>query len=305
MSARESYFRFPLAALSYGPPLDTLDALISYGVIHAGQGARKSLGEKDFPSFAEVAIPEKKLGPVPLRGTERDLLYEVALGAQMCGVGVQDWRLTREKAEKVSLHVARWMEQHADSRSFVTIKAAWLWQTLDTLLVESGQPPRNVRFDMGTRRISWREFAILCAILSCVGDKPYAYISSSDVAHRACGFTRAAAFKSAERLPEFLPELTRKQIDRTLRDLEANKFFLRCRISSGPTGGRTAYSFREMDREVLITELVRRLERRDRKIVDQNRERDRQLFTSKYAGTLDFAGKVQVRDKPGGSAGQA
>lgn len=285
MSQEDHYFRFPLAALTYGPPEVTLHHIISWAVLNAGKGARATMDKEDFEALAYRSIDE--LGWDYEEGSSREAtIFELAVGASLCDVTAQVWEGLYQRSKSMDHHVTAWCKASGDARALVTMKAEWVWQALDTALMEAGQPPMSGRDKSAYRPISWEEFTILSAILSVIGSKPFAYISSSDILHRACGYTRARSFRaSAAPATEHLPVLKRWKIDQKLHDLELNRFFVRHRASLGKTGGRTVYSIRHATRQSLVEAVRERRRRRMSDTVLANRELDRQLHAPSAPAT--------------------
>lgn len=282
MAKEDPFFRFPLPALAYADVLPGLEAILRYSLVSAGRGARQTMG-KEFETFARGAAVQD-WGDQILRLPKVDYrnALDVAAGGQLCNVLVHDWRGAHESHVLVEAHIQQWQSQTEEIPSTVTIKAEWLWNAIDTYLVQTGQPPRHDSFDPKHSWLTPREFRILCALFSVIGKKSFAWVSWRDLQHRSCGFTSRAAFDAAAHLPEHLPLLTRWKIDSLLATLEANRFFLRYRLSSSTKGGRTAYSIRHSTPAALAEEVAERLRRRDRRVVVENRQRDRGLQQKFY-----------------------
>lgn len=266
MAASDPYFRFPLSMLALSrTPEQILDAIACYGVVSAGIGAAEN--EDTFYRIAG----ENPLDDEP-KTDEYGWWLRVCAGAYLTKVTVHDWRRawdsyreTQSKTDSLGLKSA-----------LVTIKARWVWSALDTALQEEGRKARNGNLEW----LTWREFRVLCAVLSVIGIKPFAWISAATLAHRVCGYTSAASMKGREPTPA-CPFLTRRMLETTLGRLEINRFFLRCRLSRNPLGkgGRTAYSVRHADRKALIEDI------RKPKPKPQftNRQDDHALWTSASA----------------------
>ncbi|WP_038169741.1 hypothetical protein [Verrucomicrobium sp. BvORR106] len=248
MAKTDPYFRFPLSALTYGSlPSECLAAIIDYSVVSAGIGAEQ--GDND--AYADLV----DANPLPDPPTEEEMYHDtwygnVCAGALLTEVEIGDWRGAKDRYFEVSGHCRGFPKS-----ALVTIKAAWVWDALETALREEGKEPRN-----GTPGgwVTWREFRVLCAVLSVIGAKSFAWASTNTFLHRVCGYTSALA-RSQTKLPnlEHCQPLTRWMLEGTLNRLEELRFFLRVRISKSPTGrgGRTAYSIRHESREALIKEI--------------------------------------------------
>lgn len=243
MSASDPYFRFPLSALAYGKsPSEALDVIICYSVVSAGIGARQT----DEDAFAALAA-KNSLSGEPDEDAEFDSYEVICAGASLTNVTVKDWRSTYRCYQALVEH-SRLFPKSA----LVTIKAKWVWDTLNTALEEEEKPARNETHGWMT----WREFRVLCAVLSVIGKKSFAWASTATLLHRVCGFTAAASMQGRQTAPH-CPPLTRWMLESTLDRLEELRYYLRVRISKSPTGrgGRTAYSIRHADRAALVTEL--------------------------------------------------
>ncbi len=284
MSKHDPYFRFPLAALSFNCPVTTLSSIMDYGVVSAGRGARFKMGNA-FTAHAEMAVTLCGwTWPADPRWFEP--LEDIAVGSQLCEVEGTGWQSVWGKFKTLESHVQRWCEASGDTEAFVTMKAEWVWQAYNTARIAEGVPP-SIGCSSSDPHISWREFTVLCAVLSVIGKKPFAYISSTDIAHRACGYTSAAAWKRAgETGTEHLPALKRWQINDTLCDLEKNRFFLRARVSRGNTGGRTAYSIRHATRKSLWQAMRTQRDRREGRDIIDNRREDQALQSEVYFQSL-------------------
>lgn len=264
MSASDPYFRFPLSALALSrTPVEILRGIASYSVVSAGLGA----GQKG--TVHEVGSAHL-LAPRPESREEHEWWLTVCAGAHITQVELLDWRKT--------LHCYQETRSETDAlglkSALVTINARWVMNALHTALQEEGQKD----WDPYQGWMTWREFRVLCAILSVIGAKSYAWASTATLMHRACGYTSAASMRGKEPTAA-CPLLTRRVLETTLHRLELNRFFLRCRISRNPCGkgGRTAYSVRHADRQALITHL------RKAKPQFSNRQEDHALWTQSSA----------------------
>lgn len=268
MAASDPYFRFPLSALALPwTPVEILDSIISYGVVSAGLGAEKN----DENTFRGIAAENPLEGePEETETDEYDWWLRVCAGARLTKVRITTWRSTWDSYRETEFKTGA---LHLKS-ALVTIKAQWVWSALNTALEEEGRDARAG--DSGW--LTWREFRVLCAVLSVIGIKPFAWISAATLAHRVCGYTSAASMKG-RKPTRACPLLTRRMLETTLGRLEINRFFLRCRLSRNPLGkgGRTAYSVRHADRKALIDDIRRA------KPVYTNRQDDHALWTNASA----------------------
>lgn len=243
MPVTDPYFRFPLGALSWGgSAIQALAAIIDYSVVSAGIAAEKGNPEMFAMFSMSVELPDPPQGDQP---DEMAWYQYVGIGAEMTRTTVPKWR----KALKAYLQVSQYIEANFPRSALVTIKAPWVLDALNTAWETAGLPGSSNR----TGWITWREFRVLCAVLSVIGEKPYAWISTATLRHRVCGYTSAISMQGQEP-PPHCPRLTRWMLEATLARLEELNFFLRVRVSGSPTGrgGRTAYSIRHEKREDLV-----------------------------------------------------
>lgn len=265
MAVTDPYFRFPLSALTYGETsLHCMHIILDHSIFSAGVGAR-TLKPADHEALAAAcALPNP-----PRREHEDDwtAYLDVCVGAQLTQAHVGDWQSIKTGYEMLHKHTSE-----LPKSALVTINAKWVWNALDTARMEAGQPTLHENAGY----LSWREFRVLCAVLSVIGAKPYAWVSTNTLLHRVCGYTAASSFKGKEPAAH-CPRLTRWMLETTLNRLEELRFFLRVRVSRSPTGrgGRTAYSIRHPSREALVIELRTSLFA----TVADNRKADHQLWT--------------------------
>jgi len=233
--SEEKYFRFPLAILQgindYGKPcasshFEIIDDALSYGVVNAGEGLIKTQGQEVYDEMLEEEEEKTSFGKLSYHAGA------ALVGASMCGVTM---------ASCVNLEKAGAVYYRYDDHKFplVTMKAKIFWGAFYQAGYEQG------RRDPPERGISWREFRILCAILSGKKNREgFTFMGWQEIQARSCGMLRAV-YKAAEFIPEHLqPPYSQKQIKRTCDKLEALKFFARCRHSKGNRGGFMAYSFK-------------------------------------------------------------
>ena len=233
--SEENYFRFPLAILQgidengkpcNSKPFEIIDDALSYGVVNAGVGLIKTQGQEVYDEMLEEEEEKTSF---------ENLSYhaEAALvGASMCGVRM---------ASSKNLENAGKVYHRYDNHKFplVTIKAEIFWAAFHQARYEDNKG------DLPARGISWREFRILCAILSVKKNRDgFSFVGWQEIQARSCGMLRAD-FKTIGKIPCHLATpYSQKQITRTCEKLEALKFFVRYRHSKGKRGGFMAYSFK-------------------------------------------------------------
>jgi hypothetical protein len=200
-----------------------------------------------------------------------------------------------------------WWPEPKNAQALVTIKAAWCWNALHTQYYQHRPHDVPRHWNPVHECLEWREFRVLCAVLSVIGKKSFAWISTATLAHRILGFTSARFHRlhlakinvprqslgefpetetaGATSCPRHLASLSRWQIESTLADLEKNRFFLRFRASSSTSGrgGRTAYSIRHKTRPKLAKDLHTALTKRRSRgkiTLEGNRGKDVVLWRS-------------------------
>jgi hypothetical protein len=170
-----------------------------------------------------------------------------------------------------------YLEQMAERAGYVTtggplvrMKGSYFWAACYQARAEAD--PTNPWPEHG---MSWREFRILCAILSVKTNRAgYAKMGWETIQARACGFTTKESFRNADVIPDHLaPPLTRKQIRITCEALEDLGFFARFRLSTGRVGGHMAYSVKH-DRDELAKAVCDNTNFRDRSRIRANRVSD-------------------------------
>lgn len=245
MSADERYYTLPLSILhSGGSPLQVLNECISCGIVNAGLGYRQVHGEPAFRVLLAQAHADAQAKGQPLQrppNIQQQLWDAVLAGARLLGIHGGD------RAWDVQIH-----QQHTQApQVFFRVRHDWMWNAVYHARNLAGND--NHRYE---KPLTWREFRVIAAILSAKVNKyDFAFLGWESIQARACGYHTKAAFHAAQAaatLPAHCQPLTRDMIRRTLDKLEALGFFGRCRYSTGPCGGYTAYSFRHPKRADLI-----------------------------------------------------
>jgi len=243
--SEENYFRFPLAilqGLNYYEPhqdygelpsySDIMEDAISYAVINAGIGYKRNKGQEDFEEELEVAIEEIRSDSTHCYEGVSDYTKYALVGASICKVSLKS---------SFDYDNASWFYQEYSQHVFplVTMKAEIFWAAFHQARYEDNKG------DLPARGISWREFRILCAILSVKKNREgFSFVGWQEIQARSCGMLRKP-YKATKRIPEHLTTpYSQKQIKRTCDRLEALNFFTRCRHSKGNRGGFMAYSFK-------------------------------------------------------------
>lgn len=335
MAKSDFYFRFPLPLLASGPPDEVLQRMLASGIMNAGFALRhtdeakvKRIARASRVTFDDRLDDDEESQCIAKDESAIDdpdglACYEdVVAGAHVTGVRLGDWTETRDRFVAGVEHCERWPES---GQAVVTLSARWLWNAIGTQEYLRQGSTDVKEYNPTKDWLDWRELRVLCAVLSVIGKKPFAWISTATLAHRACGYTSRAGWLKAhpcrdagevmnqrsmalgasagadagvEKDTPFCPPLTRWQIETTLNDLERNRFFLRYRTSSSATGrgGRTAYSIRHATRERLAKEIRTFVERRRGIDVKLNRQADRVLWAAvgEMERNADAAVKAEV-----------
>lgn len=233
----EHYFQFPVSALSFGMHqsghrsrwADVLD----YACLHYG---RKALSEMP-PHVSQDAIAAylQKRPQVSASMKDRDQ-QALVLGFDRLNVNAASGSF------KARLEEATTVAQHCAGSPYPTvrIRTDFWWKTF---MPENQESP-----------ISFREFAVLCAVYAAVGAKPYAKASLQMLRRYAAGYPKEADFQAA--LSELRPGslyLSPKQVRTTLDALEANQFFAKFTFN----GGECFYS-NKMKKTELCEAIARR-----------------------------------------------
>jgi hypothetical protein len=289
----ENYFTFPLAVLNgeirvqfrsvpIATPLNCIELALDSGILSGGKGFKKIHKHEEFKDeLAEICDKwdigkSSRPGPYSPRA-------EVLVGASICKVNMPhhsgtDLDSLRERVESVPT-----------GGPLVRMKGDYLWAAVSQARAEA-DPEKP----WPERGMSWREFRILCAILSVKTNRAgFAFMGWETIQARAHGFTTKEAFKSRKVLADHLaPPLSHKQIRATRDTLEALGFFARFRLSSGGRGGLMAYSVRH-DPDELAKAVCESVNFRDRAGIKANRAKD----AEKCLELLERAKSGQSRGK--------
>lgn len=230
-----------------------------YGTHSAGIGLRKNKGESAFEEKLRAVCDKAK---IKLPSIWSDTA-EILVGAEVCNV-----KLGSTSAEAFKFFMER-VRKVKTIPPLVRMKSSFLWAAI--YRERSLEDPHTPAPERG---LSWREFRILCALLSVqVNARGYSFIGWESIQARSCGHASKAAHNQDSEIRKDLQPLTRKQIRITLDTLEELNFFARFHFSSGRSGGLTAYSFR-LTREALGELVCRDANFRDRMKTAGNRQED-------------------------------
>ena len=228
------YFQFPLCALSFGQTVDTrLNAIIDYSVVEAGSRLFRKLTAEQQQAFL---MARRQKGKIPQGFKENLWRHSAALyGAEVIGVIYHNFGSVLEKHRSIETHIADFEERHGRDAK-VRIKKSWLFNTRDR------------------HGLTYREFAVLCAIYSAIGDKKLSIVIQERIRRCALGY-RTDAIMQAE-LPSRADKaqaLTQRQLRDTITRLHRNKFFARCTVAR-----RITYYSIRLDNEALRKKVLER-----------------------------------------------
>ncbi|MEI6654163.1 MAG: hypothetical protein WCP45_05290 [Verrucomicrobiota bacterium] len=268
MSNQDHYFTFPLAALHgieiTSTPVSILDLCMNCGILSAGIGYQNNNTHEEFKDRLDEVCEKRNIAE-SVRPGPCTVAAKILVGSALCNVTLGS--NSKEHCNKIEQSAAK----VAKGGPLVRMSSSSMWAAMGQARWEA-DPSK----DYPDRGISWREFRILCAILSVkVNRQGFCFVGWETIQARACGFTTKDAFKAATVIPDHLaPPLTRKQIRDTADTLEDLGFFARFRMSSGPRGGLMAYSFRHKDHDALGNAVCEAINFRDRANIKANRAKD-------------------------------
>ncbi len=170
------YFQFPLCALSFGQTVNArLDAILDYSVVEAGsQLFRKLTAEQQ----REFLVGWRQLGKLPEGFNSNNWLDRATLyGAKIIGVTYNHLGSVMRRHHALHVHITEF-EKHHGRDAKVRIKRDWLFDTRDG------------------HGITYREFSVLCAIYSAIGDKELAIVTRDRIRRCALGYRTAAIMDS-------------------------------------------------------------------------------------------------------------
>jgi hypothetical protein len=228
------YFQFPLCALSFGQTVDArLNAILDYSVVETGAKLFRKLTverQREFLHGKTVSrINPKGLNPHDWRQCA------ACYGASIIGVTYRNNNSLLERHEQLRDYVADYEGRHGRD-ALVRIKKDWLFDARDG------------------HGISCREFSVLCAIYSAIGDKELAIITRERIRRCALGY-RTATIMQAElsKRADNAKPLTERQMRDTIIRLHRNKFFARCTVAR-----RITYYSIRLDNEAMRKKVVER-----------------------------------------------
>ena len=268
----DNYLKFPLGLLRISEnPCAFFNDAADFAAVNAGIGFQNKHEEDEWLDQFEHNIVVDN-GPE----ANSSMAETAVLGASICKISLSD--KSGNRAAKRYVEINRRLEKD------ITVKVAsrFIFAASNGARCDAGV---DVEQHKGSKRIDWREFRVLVALLSCPVNKwGFTVVGWEGVQHRSCGFYKREHFQeyadSEESWPDHCLPLTRAQIRHTLEKLESLRFFIRFRISEGDRGGQTAYSFKhngDNAREKLAADVAKWQSFVRRECVREARAEDRLL----------------------------
>ena len=214
----EKYFQFPLCALAYGEvERNRLDDIISYSFVDAGCTMYEKLST-EIRIVKAVEFEMAKGTPPDFSKNKYDHVAAM-LGASATNVCIGG-------------RISHSLKRHKELNDF-----KWRFEQKHGRDVEARIATRLVFEVRDKTGMSYREFAILCAIYSCIGAKAYPVrITRDRVQCRMLGYKSPAIMHAelANRTDGATP-LSLRQINYTLDALHERRFFARARANERQT----------------------------------------------------------------------
>jgi len=232
--AENNYFQFPLCALAYGQTVHArLNSMLDYGLVDKGWKLFSKLSVEQQKQFLTKARQSRK---IPNDCNTADWSHRGALyGAEIIGVTIHSLLPTVERYQQLHVHVTDFEKLHGRD-ALVRIKRGWLFDTRDC------------------KGITYREFSVLCAIYSAIGDKELAIVTRDRIRRCSLGYRTAAIMQAEQpKRTDGALLLTERQLRDTISRLHRNKFFARCTVARR----FTYYSIR-LDSESLRKKILER-----------------------------------------------
>jgi hypothetical protein len=205
------YLQFPLCLLSFEQTVNArLNTIINYCMVEVGSRLFRKLTAEEQRKF----LCEKRWeGNIPRGFNSKLWLHRAMLyGAHVLLIVVYDVPSVLDSHRRAELFISDFEKLYRRD-SLVRIKSDWVF---------------NARDKHG---IDYREFSVLCAIYSAIGDKELAIVTRNRIQHCAMGY-RTAAIMWAEipRRADKAQPLTERKLRDTVARLHRNRFFARCTV---------------------------------------------------------------------------
>jgi hypothetical protein len=241
----DSYVQFPLYLLAYGNDVQTrMTAIMACGAVAAGSGFIKKQKEEFAVNGFVGNILTEELENVFENGNEFYMHKEIVIGMHVLKMDLtRDLFISMNNEIQPVEYFCEKMSKQFGESPLVRIKSTYAEEV------------------MNGRGMNYRDFSILCAVYSVIGNKQYARITRDCIRARSMGYKKACDLFSnksvltqdgqvllADRVDKAKP-FTTDQIRYTLDKMEAGHF---ARVAASK---REVYFSHRMDRDILTETL--------------------------------------------------
>lgn len=221
------YFQFPLSVLSYGDnPRQRISEMISWCSVKTGENAAENMDQYALAGMTQRLID--KIGDREHDFVEDDQEHiNCLLGGDILSVRIGSFANAVTEYRRIQAHFAMQMARHGPE-PLVRVRSDIVWDALH-------------------ERIPYREFAVLCAIYSVIGDKEWPVkITRETINTRFLGYKNEAVASSYGFRRDGMKELTERKLKDTIKKLEARGFF----VKVNPSRTEAYFSHRMSRREL-------------------------------------------------------
>jgi hypothetical protein len=215
------YFQFPLCTLAMGGSYkERLGQIISFAFVEAGRVMVTKLAQEIRESLGEELLDYSDT-PSDYHKTNSSHVAAM-LGAREIGIRPGSLENSLRNWRTASQFIGKFQSQHG-SDATVRVKKDLVFEVRDN------------------QGMSYREFAVLCALLSRIGTKKYVRITRKQIQCRMLGYKSPPVMLAEfDKRTDGAKPLTFRQINYTLNKLHERGFFARAR----PTRRQTVFSIR-------------------------------------------------------------
>ena len=217
MNEIDSYFQFPLCALAYcDTEKERLDQIISFGFVDAGFAMFDKL-DAEIRELKADELDNDSDVPSDFDKANSDHVAAM-IGAKEIGINVSNVEYSLCNWRELSDFRNQFQAQYGRDAE-VRIRKGLVFEARD----KTG--------------ISYREFAMLCAVLSCIGAKKYQVrITRQAIQCRMLGYKSPSIMRTEiAKQQDGAKPLTLRQINYTLDKLHERQFFARGRANKRQT----------------------------------------------------------------------
>jgi hypothetical protein len=232
--AENPYLQFPLCALSFGQTVEVrLGSILAYSVVEAGFKLFQKLTADQQLAFLATT---EQAGETPAGFNSSLWSHRAALyGADVIKVTFGNFCSALQKHLELRDYIKKY-EVRNGRDPFVRVKSDWLFDARQG------------------RGMSYREFAVLCAVYSAIGDKELAIVTRDRIRRCALGYRTTAIMQyEIRRRADDAEPLTERQLRDTIARLHRNRFFARCTVAR-----RTTYYSIRLDDEAIRKKILER-----------------------------------------------